>query len=125
MQRTFTYRLVIYTFAVVMICLRPFLAYEMSSRGDFAKDPNRVFRMLQRLVKKKEFHEDDALEAAELSRSGASQSMLPLIPVLTLLLGALWLRSYLFGANLNWKRNTVFRVDPGNRYFEQISCLQI
>jgi formylmethanofuran dehydrogenase subunit E len=56
-----TIRLIIYTFGVLTILLRPFVVYSVSVHADFAGKPERTYRLLQKLVKKKdEHHEADA-----------------------------------------------------------------
>jgi hypothetical protein len=115
----------IYTFVVLMIVLRPYLAYQISTRSEFARDPEQVSRLLQRLVKKKESHIDDNDEAMELIQASSIEIALPLLFVLILRRRLSWLLSQLSGVSLNWSRNTVFQVSPSNNYYQLISRLQI
>ncbi|HEY0245054.1 MAG TPA: hypothetical protein VGC01_05785 [Mucilaginibacter sp.] len=115
----------IYAFVVFMILMRPYLAYQISTHPEFARDPEQVTRLLQRLVKKKESHVDDNNEAMELVQANSIQIVLPLLFVLILRRRLSWLLSLLSGANLNWSRNTVFQVSPSNNYYQLISKLQI
>jgi len=120
-----SHSLLIYTFAVFMILLRPFFAYHVSQTGGFAGDPTRVYNLLQRLVKKKEFHAEDADEAADLIRATEIEIIVPVLILFILHRRADWLHSYLLGSNINWKLSTVFQVTPTNQYYEVISRLQI
>ena len=120
-----SHRMFIYIFAVFMILLRPFFAYHVSQTGGFAGDPTRVYNLLQRLVKKKEFHAEDADEAADLIRATEIEIILPVLILFILRRRTDWLHSYLFGSNINWNLRTVFQVTPTNQYYGVISRLQI
>jgi hypothetical protein len=120
-----SHSLLIYTFAVFMILLRPFFAYHVSQTGGFAGDPARVYNLLQRLVKKKEFHAEDADEAADLVRATEIEIILPVLILFILGRRKDWLHSYVFGSYINWKLSTVFRVTPTNQYYQVVSKLQI
>jgi hypothetical protein len=127
MNQRLSHNLLIYTFAVFMILLRPFFAYHVSQTGGFANDPNRVYNLLQRLVKKKEFHTEDASEAADLINATEVEVILPVVFILLQFRRrAEWLYALLFGSNTsNSNYNTIFQVCPCSCYYQRISKLQI
>lgn len=64
MKRRGTICLIIFGFGVLMILSRPYLVYAMTS-GDIAKsNPTRTWRLLQRLIKKKDDHHEYHAEPA-------------------------------------------------------------
>ncbi|WCT14344.1 hypothetical protein [Mucilaginibacter jinjuensis] len=126
MNQRLSHNMLIYTFAVLMILMRPFFAYHISQTGGFAGDPTRVYNLLQRLVKKKEFHAEDADEAADLINATEVKVILPLVFILLQLRRyAGWLYALLVGSNTSNNYSTVFQVCPCNCYYQRISKLQI
>jgi Na+/H+ antiporter NhaC len=127
MNQRLSHNMLIYTFAVFMILMRPFFAYHISQTGGFANDPTRVYNLLQRLVKKKEFHAEDADEAADLIRATEIEVILPVVfLILQLRRRAGWLYALLFGSNTDSNNySTTFQVCPCNSYYQRISKLQI
>jgi len=125
MAKRISPNLLVYTFAVLMILLRPYFAYQMSLKGAFSKDADAVTRILQRLIKKKENHSEDANEAAEINQAEPAEFILPFILLAVLRRHTAWLLSLLAELKVNGKRNTVFRISPTNDYFQLISRLQI
>jgi len=106
--------------------LRPYLAYQISMQGGaFARDPEQVSRLLQRLVKKKESHIDDNDEAMELVSASDIEIVLPVVLLLVLRRRLAWLLALLNEATINWRRSTVSRVFPPTNYLALISRLQV
>ncbi len=114
----------VYTFAVLMILLRPYCAYQMSTSGSFDKDPDAITRLLQRLIKKKEKHSEDFDEATELIQCAENNITPPFIKVTLLRQRAAWLLSVL-SFNMNRSGNNVFRLFISNNYLLRISRLRI
>ncbi len=126
MKPKLTYHLTIYLFAVIMILLRPFFAYQMSERGAFQHDPVRVYQLLQRLIKKKELHAEDAAEANEIVQSDKKQIILPLLVAFIFSRRPLaWLLTALSSISKHLERHTLFEVCPTNRYHRLIAKFQI
>ncbi|WP_114937791.1 hypothetical protein [Mucilaginibacter endophyticus] len=119
-----TLKLITYTFAVLMILLRPFCAYRISMNSLLVKDPNRMLASLQRVIKKKETHAEAAEDAAEITADG-SIVMLPLLFVLLTRFNLSWLLSRLKWNKLNSRFSTIFQVSPSNDYYCWISRFQI
>jgi hypothetical protein len=55
-----TFNNIIFGLSVIMILLRPFIAYQISIQSSFTKDPQKVISLLQRLIKKKDEHHEYA-----------------------------------------------------------------
>jgi hypothetical protein len=126
MKRQVAHKLFLYTFVVLMILLRPYIAYKISMQGgEFARDPDRVARILSRLVKKKESHVHDTEEAIELIMATDVEIILPALLLLTLRRRLSWLLSILSVSADDLKRSTIFQVSPSNHYYRLISRLQI
>lgn len=125
MQKGSNRRLLIYTFTVFMILLRPFCAYYMTTKGEFASDPDKVSRILQRLIKKKETHEQDGIEAMEFQQAEEIKILLPVKLLLLLQQQAGWLMALLFDALTLPKRTAVAFISPTNHYLKLISRFQI
>ena len=125
MTKSFAQYISVYIFVVLMILLRPYLAYQISMKNEFARDPERVSRLLQRLVKKKEWHIDDREEAIELISASDVEIVLPVLLLLLLCRRLSWLFSSLADAAENLYRSTVFQVSPANHYYQLLSSLRI
>jgi hypothetical protein len=126
MAKQFAHALSIYAFVVLMILLRPYVAYQISMQGgQLARDPEQVSRLLQRLVKKKESHIDDNDEAMELVRATDIEIVLPVVLLLLFRRRLAWLLALLNETTINWKRTTVFQVSPPTNYLQLISRLQV
>jgi len=67
------YRIILFSFGVMMILVRPFMAYQLSTTSDFGKDPQRIYNLLQRLVKKKDDHHADDNELTAVLTQGEAQ----------------------------------------------------
>lgn len=117
--------LAFYAFVVLMILLRPYSAYKISSRGGFANDPEAITRILNRLVKKKETHIDDMDEAMELSQSGNIEIILPVAILLFFRRNLIRLADLLFGPKESLFYSTVFQVRPDNAFYQRTSRLRI
>jgi hypothetical protein len=126
MARALAYRLAVYTFVVFMILLRPYSAYYIAMQGgQLARDPDQVSRLLQRLVKKKEWHIDDHEETMELLQENNVEITLPVLLLLFFRRRLSWLHALLNETALNWKRSTIFQVSPPTNYLQLISRLQV
>jgi len=125
MIKGLSYNLIIYTFVVFMVLLRPFCAYRISMNDTYSNNPGRIYSLLQRLVKKKETHADDYDEAAEILQSTELEIILPFVLLALFNRKAAWLLSLLLPVSINWDRNTIFRVFAPNQYYQLISRLQI
>lgn len=71
----------LFALGVFMLLARPFMVYQMCAAGEFSKDPQKVYSLLQRLIKKKDDHhaadtgEAAVLEPAKAKRLEASSFM--------------------------------------------------
>ncbi len=52
----------IFSIAVLMLLLRPFMVYQMTQSPAFSKDPVASWSLLQRLIKKKEDHHSSEVQ---------------------------------------------------------------
>jgi hypothetical protein len=77
--------ILIFSFAVLMVLLRPYAAYRMSMSCDLAGDPVKVNNLLQRLIKKKEEHHAVADENLEAVIPAKAAKSLPAVLLLFLL----------------------------------------
>jgi len=117
-------KLLFFMFAVFMILLRPFLTYEMTMPGKI-NEPETVTNLFQRLIKKRDSHTEDFIEANDLYQVTDAEIILPLLFVIFLRRRASWLFSVLSGNNLRRQPATVFQVSPCNHLYQRISRLQI
>jgi hypothetical protein len=112
----------IFTFVVLMVLLRPYAAYQISSRADMASNPVKVNNLLQRLVKKRDEHHTAAL--GDFSAVQPSKSTFVLPVVLTLFYGNVLLLAFTV-----FKRyrlvDTVFYAFPFQNYLKLLSKFQI
>lgn len=77
-----TGHIILFSFGLLMVLLRPFMAYQISSRADFSRDPQKVHSLLQRLIKKKDDHHGELSELFAIERA---QIKIPrLLPVASL-----------------------------------------
>src|ERR1700712_2289877 len=79
-----SYQILLFSFAVLMVLLRPYTAYRISMRSDIASDPVKINSLLQRLVKKKDDHHISMADHTEVIVP--LKSSVPLITFLVLLL---------------------------------------
>jgi hypothetical protein len=119
-----TYYRLIFTFAVIVFLLRPFMGYLMMGMGGAAGDPLRASQLMQRLVKKKEEqHEPEAEAIQELSRS---QYARPLSVRLTRYLYSLF---FSHGSTRSFTvspfTTCVFMIVPDNHWYRSHSLFRI
>jgi len=125
MTKQFARYMILYAFVVLMILLRPYLAYQISMKSEFAGNTELVNRLLQRLVKKKEWHTDQKEEAMDLIRATDIEIVVPVLLLLLLSRRLSWLLSSLIAAAINLWRNTLFKISPADNYYRLLSKLQI
>jgi hypothetical protein len=114
---------IVIAFAVMIVLLRPFCVYHLSAAPGFPKEPSKVVRLLQGLVKKKNDHAADTGEVIELS---TSKKFIPLQAVFSLLFNKmLWLLSLLFGLGFIVRRKSIFDISHSNHYNQFICRFQI
>jgi hypothetical protein len=115
-------QILVFSFAVFMVLLRPYAAYQISKHAGFASDPVKVYDLLQRLIKKRDEHHIIEQSAFTAVRQSKPAPVLPgtYIPGLykPSLLSLTGPKSYLQG-------NTIFRSYPGNKYYKLLSKFQI
>lgn len=112
----------IFTFAVLMVLLRPYAAYRISMRADFATNSTKVNSLLQRLIKKKEEHHSS--EADHINAVSPSKTIMPL-PVLLLLFLASKFIFLLTAVKKYSKSNTIFQISPPDKYYLRLSKIQL
>jgi len=88
-------------------------------------EPETVTNLFQRLIKKRDSHTEDFIEANDLYQVTDAEIILPLLFVIFLRRRASWLFSVLSGNNLRRQPATVFQVSPCNHLYQRISRLQI
>jgi len=123
MHKKYILNLLIFTFAVMIVLFRPFFVYHLSATPGFPKEPNKVSRLLQALIKKKNDHAADTEDVIEINGSRKYQ---PLPLTFSLLFNkALWQLSLLFSLFFLLRRRTVFHVSPSNQYYRLICRFQV
>jgi hypothetical protein len=108
-----------------MILLRPYAAYQLSTRANISSDPMKVQALLQRLIKKKdEHHEAQELLGTE-NRSPRFIFISPVLPVNNL--AHFFCSFFFFLTILTFCRQAVaaFYICPENHRYRLISCFQI
>jgi hypothetical protein len=123
MSKKHILNILVVTFTVMIVLFRPFFVYHLSTQPGFPKEPNKVARLLQSLIKKKNDH---AAETEEIIEISAKKKQLPPPAVFSLLFNkTLWLLSLLFGLFFVLDRGTVFHVSPSTRYCRFLCRFQI
>lgn len=74
--------LLAFSFAILMVLLRPYAAYRITSQAGFIKDPVKINNMLQRLVKKKDEHHAAVNDDMIIVQNQRTGRMLPFILLL-------------------------------------------
>ena len=117
-----TFKILIFTFVVLTVLLRPYAAYCISTRADVSANPAKVYNLLQRLIKKKDDHHNVAEHEFSLVQPSKKDFVIPV--VLQLFFCSL---SFLSIVSLKryWEANKVFRVFTGNNYYKLISRFQV
>jgi hypothetical protein len=119
------WKILVFAAAVVMLLLRPYIVYQMTSQKALADNPAKAYSLLQRLVKKKdEHHEVPGNTFAETRRFGFSfkpavklhQRFYPDLCITMPIL-----RSF----KQKPLANTVFRIRPENHRYRFLSCFQV
>ncbi|SDD35176.1 hypothetical protein SAMN05216464_101497 [Mucilaginibacter pineti] len=73
MNRQRHFQVLVFSFALLVVLLRPYAAYRIARRSDMAKDPVKANSLLQRLIKKKDEHHalaDNDLIAVQQPKTG-------------------------------------------------------
>ena len=116
------FHILVFTFAVSMVLLRPYAAYQISMRHDTAGDPIKVNSLLQRLIKKKDEHHAFSDENWEAITSAKTADPLPLV----VLLSFFQTLAYAFAALKKQGRalNTI-QFFSRHKYYLSLSCIRL
>jgi hypothetical protein len=126
MRNIKAWKILVFTMAVTMLLLRPYLVYQMTGQRVLHSDPAKAYSLLQRLIKKKDDHHQEAGDNTLAETRHLRFSFQP--PV------KLHQRFYI-GKNVistsqrlflpGLLANTVFSVRPENHRYRILSCFQI
>ena len=122
MKNRNTFKVLVFTFVVLTVLLRPYAAYCISTRADMSANPAKVYNLLQRLIKKKDDHHNVTVHEFSVVQPPKRDFVIPV--VLHLFFYSL---SFLTIVSLKryWEANKVFRVFTGNNYYKLISRFQV
>lgn len=114
--------MLIFAFAVFIILLRPYAAYQMSVRAVIAADPVKVNSILQRLIKKKEQHHVSANEEMNAIAQAKIKTVLPVVLRLFLIKSLAVLSVNLVGCA---EVNCAFQNPKRHKRYLFLSCIQL
>jgi hypothetical protein len=114
--------ILIFSFAVLMVLLRPYAAYQISKHADLASDPVKTNNFFQRLIKKRDEH-----HTVEASKFTVVQQLKIALatPVTLISFSRKPFALSLTGLKQYCRCNTVFHICPQNNYYRKISKFQI
>lgn len=115
-------RVLIFSFAVLTVLLRPYAAYRISMRPDIAADPVKVNSLLQRLVKKKDDHHTVIDDDRSATLPSKTFRLLPAVLSLFLAKAFVFL---LAGSACYRKIDHAFRVCPRHKYYLSLLCIRL
>lgn len=113
--------LLVFTIGVIMLLLRPYIIYQLTQKTA-ANDPAKTYRLLQRLVKKKEDHHEFTETAATVTQ----RSRFSFQPVVLRIKAALYsLASVFTFLSLMLQAVSYCRIAPQNHRYRLVSCFRI
>ena len=113
----------IFTFAVLIVLCRPFIAYNLAASPKFPKEPSKMVSLMRGLVKKKNEH---ASEPEEIVEARISKKYFPIRLLFLLLFNKVfWALSLAVAIPFALRRRTLFHISPTNHYYRYICKFQV
>lgn len=116
--------ILVFSLGVVLLLLRPYAVYQLTCRGEFAKDPAKAWSLLQRLVKKKDdLHgQEESPLTNERSSSFSFRPIAKLLMALTGFLSIFLIWPACFKSSL---REAIICAYPQRHRYRLVSCFLI